>query len=30
MTFKSNIFGLVGGGKNPKFTQKKVILWDDY
>ena len=30
MMYKSNIFGLVGGGKNPKFTPNKVILWDDY
>ena len=30
MMYKSNIFGLVGGGKNPKYTPNKVILWDDY
>jgi WD40 repeat protein len=30
MMYKTNIFGLVGGGKNPKYTPNKVILWDDY
>ena len=30
MMYKSNIFGLVGGGQNPKYTPNKVILWDDY
>jgi WD40 repeat protein len=30
MMYKTNIFGLVGGGQNPKYTPNKVILWDDY
>ena len=30
MMYKTNVFGLVGGGKNPKYTPNKVILWDDY
>lgn len=30
MMYKTNIFGIVGGGKNPKYTPNKVILWDDY
>ena len=30
MMYKTNIFGLVGGGKNPKYTPNKVVLWDDY
>jgi len=30
MMYKTNIFGLVGGGTNPKYTPNKVILWDDY
>ena len=29
MLYKSNIVALVGGGKNPKFPQNKLILWDD-
>lgn len=29
MLFKSNILGLVGGGKNPKFSTNQFILWDD-
>ena len=29
MLGRSNIFDLVGGGKNPKFSLKKVVIWDD-
>ena len=29
MLNKSNILALVGGGKNPKFSLNKVILWDE-
>ncbi|POS82835.1 hypothetical protein EPUL_003140 [Erysiphe pulchra] len=29
MVGKSNFIGMVGGGKHPKFSQNKVIVWDD-
>ena len=27
---KTNILALVGGGKNPRFSPKKIIIWDDH
>ena len=30
MMYTKSIFALVGGGKTPKYTPNKVILWDDY
>lgn len=29
MMGKSNYLALVGGGRNPKFAQNKVVLWDE-
>ena len=29
MSYNSNFLALVGGGKNPKFTNKKVVIYND-
>ena len=30
MLKKTNILALVGGGANPRFSPKKIIIWDDH
>ena len=27
---KTNILALIGGGENPRFSPKKIIIWDDH
>ena len=29
MLYKSNVVALLGGGKNPKYSPNKIVLWDD-
>ena len=29
MLYKSNVVAFLGGGKTPKYTPNKVVLWDD-
>jgi len=29
MLGQTNILGLVGGGKNPKFSEKLLTIWND-